>query len=609
MCGIIGALASRSVQDVLLTALQRMEYRGYDSAGICTLDHGKLHCQKRSGKLARLKHALEEQPLPGRIGIGHTRWATHGVPNEINAHPHRTDAVATVHNGIIENYAALKHELAAAGGSFASDTDTEVVPVLFESLLTEAADPLEAWRRTLERLNGAYALVTLLRDMPEQLWFARKGSPLLLARGQGTTLVASDALAVAGIADEIAYLQDGEWGVAGPDACHVYGADGKAVKLEWRPMPDIQADGDKGGFAHYMEKEIHEQPEVLAGIIEAYVTGSGIHFPEAAQLHAAPLPERLVMVACGTSYHAALTARYWLERYLKIPVEVDVASEYRYRDPVIGKGTWLVTLSQSGETADTLEALRLFKMKTPDNLALSICNVPHASLARESDAMIQLHAGPEIGVASTKAYTAQLMVLALFSLMLATRAGAMTSKELEGHLEKLRSAVVGIRSFLAAAKAQVETVAALFQGAVGALFLGRGPCYPLALEGALKLKEISYLHAEGYAAGEMKHGPIALIDASLPVVVIAPRQYQLEKVLSNLKEVQARGARIILITDLPEQEWPTNTSGMIPVPEGDYFSTPLLVAVPLQLIAYDVARNKGTDVDQPRNLAKSVTVE
>jgi glutamine---fructose-6-phosphate transaminase (isomerizing) len=609
MCGIIGALTSRSVQDVLLTALRRMEYRGYDSAGICTLADDDFHCEKRAGKLERLRLALAGHPLPGRIGIGHTRWATHGVPNEINAHPHRTDTVATVHNGIIENYAELKRELMAHGEAFASDTDSEVVPVLLGSLLRHVADPLQAWRQTLERLHGAYALVTLMRGSPEQLWFARKGSPLLLARGRGTILVASDALAVAGMADEIAYLRDGEWGVIGPDACQAFAENGKAVNLEWRPLPDLQADGDKGGFDHYMEKEIHEQPEVLAGIIEAYVRGTAIHFPEAAQLHAAPLPERMVMVACGTSYHAALTARYWLERYLKIPVEVDVASEYRYRDPVIGKNTWLVTLSQSGETADTLEALRLFKMKTPDNLALSFCNVPHASLARESDALIQLHAGPEIGVASTKAFTAQLMALALFALLLASRAGAMKSKELEGHLERLRSAVVAIRSFLASGKRQVEAVAGLFQGVVGALFLGRGPCYPLALEGALKLKEISYLHAEGYAAGEMKHGPIALIDANLPVVVIAPRQYHLEKVLSNLKEVQARGARIILITDLPERECPANMSGLIPVPEGDYFSTPLLVAVPLQLIAYAVARNKGTDVDQPRNLAKSVTVE
>ncbi len=586
-----------------------MEYRGYDSAGICTLDDGDLHCLKRPGKLDVLAQALTATPLPGNLGIGHTRWATHGVPNEINAHPHRTDTVATVHNGIIENYADLRHELTAAGEHFASDTDSEVVPVLLDALLRCTDDPVVAWHQALGRLEGAYALATLVRGAPEQLWFARKGSPLLLARGQGLVMVASDALAVAGLADEVAYLQDGEWGVAGLTDCRVFDAGGAPVELAWRPMPDIRAAGDKGGFDHYMEKEIHEQPEVLSAILDAYAEADGIRFPEATALAEAPLPERIVMVACGTSYHAALTARYWLERYLKIPVEVDVASEYRYRDPVIGPNTWLVTLSQSGETADTLEALRLFKAKTPDNLALTLCNVASSSLARESDAVIQLHAGPEIGVASTKAYTAQLMALALFSLMMAKRAGAMDAAALGAHLHALHRAVADIRVFLDRQRPAIAAVTGLFQDAVGALFLGRGPCYPLALEGALKLKEISYLHAEGYAAGEMKHGPIALIDASLPVVVIAPRQYNLDKVLSNLQEVQARGARIILITDMEAADCPSGMSGLIHIAEGDYFSAPLLVAVPLQLIAYGVARARGTDVDQPRNLAKSVTVE
>ena len=609
MCGIIGALATRPVQDILVAALRRMEYRGYDSAGICTLDDGDLHCLKRAGKLDMLARALTATPLPGKLGIGHTRWATHGVPNEINAHPHRTDTVATVHNGIIENYADLRRELTAMGEHFISDTDTEVVPVLLGSLLRSADDPMVAWRQALGRLEGAYALATLVRGAPEQLWFARKGSPLLLARGPGLVMVASDALAVAGLAAEVAYLQDGEWGVLGLDDCRVFDAGGAPVALAWRPMPDIRAAGDKGGFDHYMEKEIHEQPDVLSAILEAYAGGDGIRFPEAGMLAGTQLPERMVMVACGTSYHAALTARYWLERYLKIPVEVDVASEYRYRDPVIGDNTWLVTLSQSGETADTLEALRLFKAKTPANLALTLCNVPSSSLARESDAVIQLHAGPEIGVASTKAYTAQLMALALFSLMMAKRAGAMDAAALGTHLHALRRAVADIRVFLDRQQPGIAAVAGLFADAVGALFLGRGPCYPLALEGALKLKEISYLHAEGYAAGEMKHGPIALIDASLPVVVIAPRQYNLDKVLSNLQEVQARGARIILITDMEASDCPPGMSGLIHIAEGDYFSAPLLVAVPLQLIAYSVARARGTDVDQPRNLAKSVTVE
>jgi len=357
-----------------------------------------------------------------------------------------------------------------------------------------------------------------------------------------------------------------------------------------------------------MEKEMYEQPEVLQRILDAYVEDNAIHFPQAMWLENEPLPERIVIIACGTSYHAALTARYWLERYLNVPVEVDVASEYRYRNPVIGHHTLMITLSQSGETADTLEALRLFKSKTPQNRALSICNVASSSLPRESDGLIQLHAGPEIGVASTKAYMAQLAVLSLLSMLLAHRAGAMAEDELEGHLTNLWRAVGGLSDLLARA-AQVSTAVPLFARATGSLFLGRGPCYPLALEGALKLKEISYLHAEGYAAGEMKHGPIALIDQNLPVIVIAPQQYFLDKVMSNLREVQARGAKVILITDLPKEAWPDDVDRIISVPEGDYFTTPLFVCVPLQLLAYEVALSKGTDVDQPRNLAKSVTVE
>jgi glucosamine--fructose-6-phosphate aminotransferase (isomerizing) len=357
-----------------------------------------------------------------------------------------------------------------------------------------------------------------------------------------------------------------------------------------------------------MEKEIHEQPAVLRRILDAYVSDGEIHFPAANWLHENKIPQRIVMIACGTSYHAALTARYWLERYLKVPVEVDVASEYRYRNPVIGKNTLLVTLSQSGETADTLEALRLFKSRTPGNMVLSICNVASASLPRESDGLIELHAGPEIGVASTKAYLAELAVLALFSLLLARRADALSATECKAHLGELQHAVGGLRKMLAQTAAMAAAVP-LFAKAHGALFLGRGPCFPLALEGALKLKEISYLHAEGYPAGEMKHGPIALIDRTLPVIVIAPQQYHLDKVLSNLKEVQARGARVILLTDLPEAKWPDDVDQIFSVPEGDYFSTPLLVCVPLQLLAYEVALSRGTDVDQPRNLAKSVTVE
>ena len=608
MCGIIGALSRRNVQQDLLHALQQMEYRGYDSAGICVLNDDLLCCTKAAGKLPALRRKLEDEPCDGLLGIGHTRWATHGKPDEANAHPHVAQNCAIVHNGIIENHGILRKQLIKAGFSFESETDTEVVPKLVTQGKKMGLSTLMAWRNMLDALEGAYALAGLVKGESESLWFARKGSPLLLARGQGVVYVASDALAVAGMADEVMYLREGEWGYLIRKDCEVFDAQGSAVANRWEPMPALSAGSEKGSFRHYMEKEIYEQPEVLSRILNAYVDEDTIHFPQADWLANEALPKRIVMIACGTSYHAALTARYWLEHYLHIPVEVDVASEYRYRNPVIGKNALLITLSQSGETADTLEALRLFKSQVPENRALSICNVASASLPRESDGLIELHAGPEIGVASTKAYLAQLAVLALVSLLLAKRAGAMVQSEMELHQANMRSAVDGLSALLARS-ARVTRVVPLFSGVTGSLFLGRGPCFPLALEGALKLKEISYLHAEGYPAGEMKHGPIALIDSKLPVIVIAPQQYHLDKVLSNLKEVQARGAKVILLTDLPKESWPHDVDHIISVPEGDYFTTPLFVCVPLQLLAYKVALSRGTDVDQPRNLAKSVTVE
>jgi len=608
MCGIIGGLGRGEIQADLLKALSQMEYRGYDSAGICLLNEHGLQSVKAAGKLTNLKSRLAEQPCAGSVGIGHTRWATHGVPNEVNAHPHLSGHCAIVHNGIIENHEQLRSRLVKAGFDFFSETDTEVVPNLLAQKMESEASTQDAWFAMLEGLEGAYALAGLIQDEPDRLWFARKGSPLLLARCKDTIYVASDALAVAGLASEIMYLREGEWGFATADGCQVFDQSGKAVAEAWEEMPVASSTASKGGYRHYMEKEMYEQPEVLQRILDAYVDGYEIKFPQASWLLDEELPQRIVIIACGTSYHAALTARYWLERYLQIPVEVDVASEYRYRNPVIGKHTLMITLSQSGETADTLEALRLFKRSTPHNRALSICNVGSASLPRESDGLIQLHAGPEIGVASTKAYLAQLSVLALVSMLLSSRAGAMPENELAGHLNNMQEAVDGLAGLLARAT-QVTSVVPLFANTVGSLFLGRGPCYPLALEGALKLKEISYLHAEGYAAGEMKHGPIALIDKNLPVIVIAPQQYFLDKVLSNLQEVKARGAKVILITDLPKASWPEDVDRVLSVPEGDYFTTPLFVCVPLQLLAYEVALSKGTDVDQPRNLAKSVTVE
>ena len=591
-----------------MSGLARMEYRGYDSAGLCIRGDDGLECRKEPGKLVHLQRSLAEHPLPGAIGIGHTRWATHGAPTRENAHPHLGNGVAVVHNGIIENYEDLQRMLRKSGVRFRSQTDSEVIPWLFSSHLLEEKEDAKAWKATVGQLEGAYAIVAILEQGDESLWFARRGSPLLLGRSEGAMYAASDALALSGMAEEILYLEEGDIGRLSLNRCQIWDAHGKEVQRLWRDMPEAARSSGKGGFSHYMEKEIYEQPSVLADILQTYIKDHGITFPDASWLDTVSLPARIVMVACGTSYHAALTARYWLERFLQISVEVDVASEYRYRNPVIGSDTWLITLSQSGETADTLEALRLFKSNTPDNPALTLCNVPFSSLARESDGVIQLLAGSEVGVASTKAYTAQLAVLALLSLKLAYACGAMTDEEYEGHLTAMRDAVSGMNTLLRQSD-QVAALTHLFQSIHGSLFLGRGPCYPLALEGALKLKEISYLHAEGYPAGEMKHGPIALIDAQLPVVVLAPRQYHLRKVLSNLREVQARGAKVILLTDLPPEAWPRDVDAVIGLPEGDYFTTPLYAAIPLQLLAYHVACAKGTDVDQPRNLAKSVTVE
>ncbi|RMH52936.1 MAG: glutamine--fructose-6-phosphate transaminase (isomerizing) [Zetaproteobacteria bacterium] len=608
MCGIIGAVVpGRDVTPLLLQALHAMEYRGYDSAGICLIEDGRLCCRKEAGKLARLEQALRLDPVSGACGIGHTRWATHGAPSACNAHPHLGTRWAVVHNGIIENHRPLRDELEGDGVCFRSETDSEVLPWLIER---QPGPAEEAWRALLGRLQGAFAIVALSQEDPDALWFARRGSPLLLARAARGVFVASDAISVAPLADEVLYLEEGEWGRITPTSLALFDASGRPVVRDWHTTPATSNAGDKGGFEHYMDKEIHEQPDVIERILSSYTDGSTITFPRAPWLHTDAPPDRIVMVACGTSYHAALAARYWLEGFLNLPVEVDVASEYRYRNPVIGPNTLLVTLSQSGETADTLEALRLFRQRTPHNRTLTLCNVDHSSMVREADGAILLHAGAEIGVASTKAFTAQLAVLALFSLALARRVGSIDDGAVAGHLAALRRCSGAIREILRR-REEVVALIPLFLQARGVLFLGRGACYPLALEGALKLKEISYMHAEGYAAGEMKHGPIALVDRRMPVVVLALRQYHLEKVLSNLREVQARGARVILLTDEPDGAAPDRlrVAGRITIPQGDLFTAPILAAIPLQLLAYHVARAKGTDIDQPRNLAKSVTVE
>ncbi|MDX8397838.1 MAG: glutamine--fructose-6-phosphate transaminase (isomerizing) [Mariprofundaceae bacterium] len=607
MCGIIGAIANRVVEADLLHGLKCMEYRGYDSAGICTIDAGQFHCSKAAGKLINLEKLVSKDQHLSFMGIGHTRWATHGEPGLRNAHPHCSHDISVVHNGIIENNRLLRLQLEQHGVSFLSETDSEVVPWMLSAYLLEGCDMKAAMQRLLGALEGAYAL-GVLHSKSEELYFARKGSPLLLARADGACYLASDALAVAGLASEVMYLKEGDWGLISATSVQVYNEHGQLQDDDWVTLPHAATQTGKAGFDHYMLKEIHEQPQVLKGILQAYASVSGVSFDQADFVSTAVMPERIVMVACGTSYHAALTARYWLERYLKVPVEVDVASEYRYRNPVIGDNTWFISLSQSGETADTLEALRLFRKCTPNNLSLAICNVASSSLVRESDGFIELKAGPEIGVASTKAYTAQLMVLALFSIKLAIRVNAIDQAAWRQHYQAMHDVVVGMHDLLKQAD-QVETLTPMFSDVHGALFLGRGPSFPLALEGALKLKEISYLHAEGYPAGEMKHGPIALIDDQLPVVVIAPKQYHLGKVISNLHEVKARGAKVILLTDAKDEFCNEHVGSLIELPEGDYFTAPLLASIPLQLLAYYVARSKGTDVDQPRNLAKSVTVE
>ncbi|MDX8382664.1 MAG: glutamine--fructose-6-phosphate transaminase (isomerizing), partial [Ghiorsea sp.] len=451
MCGIIGAVSRGNVQHILLKALKTMEYRGYDSAGVCVVARGgeALQTTKEKGKLKYLEASLAQAPLLGGLGIGHTRWATHGKPEVRNAHPHQTASLAVVHNGIIENHQALRKALVQTGAVFVSDTDSEVIPWLWQRELSRESDEAKAFLATLNMLQGAFAIAGIQAKDAEKLWFARRGSPLLLARGKAGVFVASDALAVAGEADEVMYLAEGEWGWSDLGQTHVFDIQGNAVALNWKKMPHTVSATEKGPYAHYMLKEMHEQPRVYLDILHAYADKKGnIHFPQATLIEEEPLPKRIIMVACGTSYNAALTARYWLERYLKIPVEVDVASEFRYRDPVIGDDTWLITLSQSGETADTLEALRLFKKRTPNNRTLAFCNVPHSSMVRESDALIELYAGPEIGVASTKAYTAQLMALALFSLKLAAQAKVLSEHVIAEHVASLFAAARGVSDVL-----------------------------------------------------------------------------------------------------------------------------------------------------------------
>ena len=607
MCGIIGILGKQSVTGPLLSGLSRLEYRGYDSAGVATVVNGSIDRRRAEGKLAQLSALLEDQPISGSVGIGHTRWATHGRPSEANAHPHGNDRVAVVHNGIIENFHALRRRLEAEGRVFETETDTEVIVHLLTENLVQGHPPQEAVSRTLGQLEGAFALAMIFGGHHDLMIGARRGSPLAVGYGEGEMYLGSDALALAPLTDQISYLEDGDWVELDRDGAVVHDAEGRIVE---RPVRQSTLSGDligKAGHRHYMQKEIHEQPTVLAETLHAYLQPSheaiampGLPFDPAAL-------SRLTISACGTAYFAGLVSRYWFEQLARLPVEIDVASEFRYREALLPRDGASLFISQSGETIDTLAALRYARGE--EQPILSVVNVPESAVARESDQILYTLAGPEIGVASTKAFTAQLMVLACLALHCARQRGHLDEAG-TAPLVKALTEIPGKIAELLAAEARFEAVAQQLQHAKDVLFLGRGSSYPIAMEGALKLKEISYIHAEGYAAGEMKHGPIALIDEAVPVVVCAPSGPLFEKTLSNVQEVIARGAKVIFISDAKGVAAAGDqVAQAIVMPDVDPFVAPLLYALPMQLLAYHTAVLKGTDVDQPRNLAKSVTVE
>ncbi|MAF94621.1 MAG: glutamine--fructose-6-phosphate transaminase (isomerizing) [Rhodospirillaceae bacterium] len=607
MCGIIGIIGKNAVAGPLLDALKRLEYRGYDSAGIATLVDGGIERRRADGKLENLESRIQSEPIAGTTGIGHTRWATHGVPNEKNAHPHATKSVAVVHNGIIENYQVLRDELAAAGRELASDTDTEVVVHLISLGLERGESPAKATKAALDRLEGAFALGIVFAGEDDLMIAARQGSPLAIGIGDGEMYLGSDALALAPLTSRIMYLEDGDWAVISSSGVTVHGGDGHKAAREVR---ETELSGDvigKGGYEHFMLKEIYEQPQVIGDTLHSFVNPAerSITLPDFSFDPAQAT--KFTLIACGTSYYACLVAKYWFETLARVPVEVDIASEFRYRGAAMPEGGLAVFVSQSGETADTLAALRYAKDQGQN--ILSIVNVPESTIARESDAVLHTNAGPEIGVASTKAFTTQLTVLGCLVIRVAKARGAIdaeTEARLVGALTEVPARAAEVLNYDQRLRELAEEIAE----ARDVLYLGRGTSYPIALEGALKLKEISYIHAEGYAAGEMKHGPIALIDDGVPVIVIAPTDDLFEKTASNIAEVMARDGRVIFFSDTRgEKLLAGETAATVALPDVDPFVTPILYAISVQLLAYHTAVIKGTDVDQPRNLAKSVTVE
>ncbi|WP_225029117.1 glutamine--fructose-6-phosphate transaminase (isomerizing) [Xinfangfangia pollutisoli] len=607
MCGIIGVLGNHEVAPLLVEALKRLEYRGYDSAGIATVNNGKLDRRRAVGKLVNLSDLLVHEPLAGKSGIGHTRWATHGAPTVKNAHPHRAGGVAVVHNGIIENFRELREDLAATGYVQESETDTETVALLIRREMDQGARPVQAARAVLKRLQGAFALCFLFDGEDDLMIAARKGSPLAIGWGDGEMYVGSDAIALAPMTDRITYLEEGDWAVVTRKGAEIFDAEDRRAN---RPETRVAVNAtriEKAGYKHFMAKEIAEQPVVIADALKHYTGGGAtpaLRLPEGLSFAGI---DRVVLVACGTASYACHVAKYWFEQIAGLPAEIDIASEFRYREPVLSDRMMAVFVSQSGETADTLAALRHVKEKVAKVVA--VVNVPTSSIAREADLALPILAGIEVGVASTKAFTCQLTVLALMALQAAAERGVLTPAQVAERLEELR-ALPGLMNAALSLSTPISRIAKDLAKAQDILFLGRGPMFPLALEGALKLKEISYIHAEGYASGELKHGPIALIDAAVPVIVLAPKDALFDKTVSNMQEVMARNGKVLLLSDAEGVEtagpgaWKTLT-----LPEVAALWAPILYAVPAQLLAYHTAIAKGTDVDQPRNLAKSVTVE
>jgi glucosamine--fructose-6-phosphate aminotransferase (isomerizing) len=607
MCGIIGIVGNEPVAERLVDGLKRMEYRGYDSAGVCTLHDGQLIRRRAEGKLVNLVFELERHPAPGIVGIAHTRWATHGAPTTNNAHPQATAELALVHNGIIENFRVLRQELETRGRKFESETDTEVVAHLVSEQVEAGNSPEESVRAVLPRLRGAFALAIAFRAYPEMLIGARLGSPLVVGYGDGETYLGSDALALAPLTQRISYLEEGDWVVITRDGAIIYDKDNNRVTREITTSGASATEIEKGTFRHFMQKEIFEQPTVVAQTLRSYLR------PLEQEVALPQMDfdirgiERITIVACGTSYYAGMVAKYWFEQFARVPVDIDFASEFRYRNPVLQKGGLALFISQSGETADTLAALR--HCKAEDQTIAVVVNVPTSTMAREADLLLPTHAGPEIGVASTKAFTCQLAVLAALAAHFAVRKGRMSHEEEAAIVRHLLEAPAALNAALDHDD-EIAAMAHLIAPARDVLYLGRGLDFPLALEGALKLKEISYIHAEGYASGEMKHGPIALIDEAVPVIVLAPSGPLFEKTVSNMQEVRARGGKIVLISDKEGlAEAGEGCLATIEMPKVHPLIAPLVYAVPVQLLAYHVACVKGTDVDQPRNLAKSVTVE